>query len=217
MFYTSAVCLLLCLIRLKTDLCFIAISSLFSLSRQSRSDIFHDVLSSLHEISKSLIFWPTKERVLARMPQCFKETYPACRVILDATDVKICRPSNTVQHILTWSDYKSSNTLKFLIGCTPSGEICFFTKAYGGRVTDTQLTNESGLYDLLEPGDLVLADKGFPNISSGLNQKGYLLVMPPFKSGNTQFTEAQNEESYKIARVRIHVERCIARLKYFEA
>ena len=208
--------LLLCLIRIKTDLCFTAMASLFSLSRQSVSDVFHEVLAKLHAISAQLIFWPPKERVQARMPKCFKETYPNCRVILDATEVKICRPSNPVQHNLTWSDYKSSNTIKFLVGCTPSGEISFFSKAYGGRVTDTQLTNESGLYDLLDPGDLVLADKGFPNISAGLNQRGCLLVMPPFKSGNRQFSEAQNKESYKIAKVRIHVERCIARLKYFK-
>ena len=42
--------------------------------------------------------------------------------------------------------------------------------------------------------------------------------MPPFKQNEKgfQFTAKQTEDAYKIARVRIHVERCIQRLKVFE-
>jgi hypothetical protein len=46
-------------------------------------------------------------------------------------------------------------------------------------------------------------------------EAGGILVMPPFKSGNRQFTSKENEEGYKCASVRIHIERCIERLKRF--
>lgn len=40
--------------------------------------------------------------------------------------------------------------------------------------------------------------------------------MPPFKSGNRQFSEQENRSGYESASVRIHVERVIARMKTFE-
>ena len=39
--------------------------------------------------------------------------------------------------------------------------------------------------------------------------------MPPFKKGNKQFTNAQNDYGYEVASARIHVERVIQRLKIF--
>ena len=43
------------------------------------------------------------------------------------------------------------------------------------------------------------------------------LVMPPFKKGakNFQFSEQENRDAYQVAAVRIHVERCIQRMKRF--
>jgi len=39
--------------------------------------------------------------------------------------------------------------------------------------------------------------------------------MPPFKKGDRQFSNFENQEGYKCSKVRIHVERAICRLKYF--
>ena len=50
-------------------------------------------------------------------------------------------------------------THKFLVGCAPSGEITFISQSYGGRTTDSELTVKSGFINLVEPGDLVMADK----------------------------------------------------------
>ena len=114
-----------------------------------------------------------------------------------------------------YSNYKSSFTMKFLIGIAPSGLITFLSKSYGGRVTDCHLTTESGFLNLLEPGDVVLADKGFPTIVESAQERGAFVCMPPFKRGERQFSNFENEEGYKIASVRIHVERAISRMKYF--
>ena len=37
----------------------------------------------------------------------------------------------------------------------------FISRARGGRVPDKQITQECGILDLLFPGDVVLADRGF--------------------------------------------------------
>jgi hypothetical protein len=68
----------------------------------------------------------------------------------------------------------------------------------------------------LEPGDKVLADKGFPRIMSSVENQGAFIVMPPFKRGQHQFSTDENVEGYKCARVRIHVERVIGRMKSFQ-
>jgi len=113
-----------------------------------------------------------------------------------------------------YSNYKHSWTVKFLIGITPGAFISFLSKAYGGRSSDSYITIDSGLLDSLEPGDLCMADKGFPHISNDLNDKNVILVMPPFANPDkNQFTVAEMEETYKIASVRIHVERMIQRIK----
>ena len=49
-----------------------------------------------------------------------------------------------------------------------------------------------------------------------LHSKGTVLVMPPFKRGGLQFSDPQNEEGYKVARLRIHIERAIQRMKVFQ-
>ncbi|MBM3939203.1 MAG: transposase family protein [Sphingomonadales bacterium] len=98
----------------------------------------------------------------------------------------------------------------------PLENLPFFQKHFGGRVTDTFLTVNSGLLKLLEPGDVVLADKGFPQIEPDLNSSGAFLVMPPFKQSHRQFTSSENASGYKCSSLRIHVERAICRLKYFK-
>ena len=50
--------------------------------------------------------------------------------------------------------------MNFILGIAPSGIITFISPAYGGRVTDCQLTAESGIIDLLEEHDEVMCDKG---------------------------------------------------------
>ena len=207
--------LLIFLVKLKTNLSFNALAALFVLNRHTVSRIFTEVLDKLYQEVKDLLYWFPRSTVNSRMPSSFKDKYPNCRVIIDATEVKCEKPKTLTQQVQMYSNYKSSFTVKVLVGIAPSGEFTFVSKAFGGRVTDTFLTVNSGLLKLLEPGDVVLADKGFPQIEPDLNNSGAFLVMPPFKRGDRQFSENENIEGYLCSALRIHVERAIRRLKYF--
>ena len=55
---------------------------------------------------------------------------------------------------MTFSSYKNHNTFK------PLG-ITFISSLYPGSISDQQLTKKSGLLDLLEKEDSVMADRGF--------------------------------------------------------
>ena len=123
-------------------------------------------------------------------------------------------PSDPQAQQLTFSSYKNHNTFKALVAITPSGGISFVSKLYGGNISDRQLTEMSGLLDLLEPGDSVMADRGY-TIADLLYARGVVLNIPPMKTSD-QFTEKELTTTRRIASLRIHVERAIGRIKNFK-
>ena len=146
------------------------------------------------------------------MPEAFKKDYPNTRIIIDATEFFIERPSSLVSQSSTFSSYKNRNTIKVLIGITPSGVISFVSEAYEGSISDRKLVEECGLLQKLEPGDEVMADKGF-TIQDLLVPFGVRLNMPPFLQSHTQMPASDVFATRKIARLRVHVERAIGRIK----
>jgi len=90
---------------------------------------------------------------------------------------------------------------------------------YGGNVSDKYITEHSGFLDLIEPGDDIMADRGF-TIRALLTLHRATLNMPPFTQKCTWgkgrcLTQKQIQETREIAKVRIHVERAIQRIKTF--
>ena len=93
------------------------------------------------------------------------------------------------------SHYKGINTFKYLLGIAPHGAITFISFLYAGCMSDVEITKISGLLDLFETGDDVMADKGF-TIRKILWDKGVTLNIPEFLSNKRQFT-VQNRTGCK--------------------
>lgn len=70
------------------------------------------------------------------------------------------------------------------------------------------------ILDLLESGDSVMADRGF-DIQDDLTLINVKLNIPPFLKDKDQFTEVEMVQTWRIASLRIHVERTMERLKNF--
>jgi hypothetical protein len=66
-------------------------------------------------LSLSDLFLP-KDVVQQHMPDDFKRKFPDTRMILDATEVRIQKPSKVDDQRATWSSYKNNNTLKTMVG-----------------------------------------------------------------------------------------------------
>ena len=149
------------------------------------------------------------------MPECFKPNYTCTTCIVDCSEVFIERPSSLSARSETYSNYKSHNTIKFLVAVSPTGAIIFVSKCWGGRVSDKHLTVHSGFLEKLSHGNLVLTDRGF-DIADDLALVGASLAIPLFTNGKPQLSQREVETSRTLSRVRIHVERAIGRMKNFE-
>lgn len=162
------------------------------------------------------------------MPQVFKDTYPRCRVIIDCPEFFIEKSLNHTARAQKWSNYKLHHTVKLLVWITPTGCISFVYRYWGGRVSDKQLTIESGFLHKIEFGDQVLADRWFTITEEVANQgaelrqftiteevanQGAELIIPAFTHGKKQLPQCEQEISRQISRVRMHVERVMQWIK----
>lgn len=196
--------------------------NLFNFDLAQRFSVSESVISSiinqtLPEVAKQLRFfvhWPNKEEILEHIPTIVKENFMNCRCIINCTEVFIDRPGNLAARAFTWSNYKHNNTIKLLVAINPNGAITFISRAFGGRVSDKVIIQRSGFLQLIEHRDVVLADRGFL-ISDELACRGATLKIPAFTKGKSQLSQEEIEKTRNLARVRIHVERAIGRLKAF--
>ena len=107
-----------------------------------------------------------------------KDAYPSIRVILDATEMCVQKPTLLEFQQMTFSNYKNTNMYEVLIGISPLGAINFVSKVYPAAISDTDLTIKCGILDLLNSGDSVMADRGF-TIQNELTPLRVKLNIPP--------------------------------------
>ena len=79
-------------------------------------------------------------------------------------------------------------------------------------MSDKNLTQQSDFLQYIEPGDTILADRGF-NINDDISVHGGTLIIPAFTRGKTQLSQQDVERSKELSKVRVHVERIIGMLK----
>ncbi|XP_040073783.1 uncharacterized protein LOC120846166 [Ixodes scapularis] len=206
--------LLLFLMKLKLGISYSSLAILFSINETSASRHFKCVLKTLAVATKKWIFRPPARVIRATMPDSFKLHYPGCTMIIDCTEIRTEQPPTVQQQRTLYSNYKGGYTLKCLVAITPGGIICFHSEAFGGRLSDAHVTVNSVFLNLVQPGDVILADKGFPGIRTVLENGNAVLVMPPFLHG-PQFYGEEVRDTYNVAQVRIHVERMIQRIKVY--
>lgn len=187
----------------------------FKVSAKTVSAVFHAWLDVLSRNFAKLIVWPSRKAVRRNLPTVFRDPiFKDVIGVLDCTEIFIQKPSYMLARSQTYSRYKHHNTVKLLITVSPSGAITFVSKAWGGRVSDKELTLKSGLLNNVKEGDVYLVDRGF-RCEEMFAAKGAKLLIPAFTKGKKQLSGAEVTLSRKLSRARIHVERAIRRLKVF--
>lgn len=81
--------------------------------------------------------------------------------MIDCTEVFMETPSSLVVPACLYSGYKYHCTVKILVAITPNRTLSWTFPSYGSQIFDHFIVQDSGLLDLLEIGDQVIADSDF--------------------------------------------------------
>ena len=159
---TSFETFILCLMRPRLGVSVIDLADRFQIWKSAAADTFLEILNIFLIKFTPLVIWPEHAELQMSMPMSFRSKL-GCKItaIIDCFELFIDRPSNLSAWALTWSTYKSHNTVKFLIGVTPQGTTCFISKRWGGWMSDQSITENSNVLKYVQYGDVIMADRGF--------------------------------------------------------
>lgn len=196
----------------------------FNTSVQTASNIFNSWIYFMFDVLGELPVWPHRDVISQNMPKTFKADYPSTFAILDCTELKMQRPTSLLLQSQSFSNYKSTNTLKTLVACDPRGAVIFSSALFTGSMSDKEIVRQCGIIPLLEKliecgylqrGDGIMADKGFL-IEEEIRSVGLQLNLPPFSRSKRQMPVGDVLATKRIAKHRVHVERAIAKIKKFK-
>ncbi|XP_034238646.1 uncharacterized protein LOC117643703 [Thrips palmi] len=207
--------LLLMLVRMRRGTPLRDLAYQFGISKAWAGFIFFAVLRKVAKTFKSLegAMFVTREQQQENRPAAFK-AFPDVRIIIDGVEFRTQTPSNAQQQNNTFSKYKHSNTFKYVVGISCYGALMFVSEGFEGSKSDKDIMIQSGLLELLEPGDAVMCDRGF-NVASDLIKLGVKTVKPPSMKGVTAMTAQKQLYNSAISQSRIYVEHAIGKIKDF--
>ncbi|XP_074107222.1 uncharacterized protein LOC141532673 [Cotesia typhae] len=205
---------LLILMKLRRNIPDFGLSIYFGISEAVVRNIFNTWIHMIYQLWSLIDIWPSREVVDFYMPEGFKKLYPSTRVIVDATEIPIDKPSNPIAQQATFSTYKNKNTVKVLVGGSPNGILCYHSAAYGGSTSDRQIVERSDLVKKFQKGDSVMADRGF-NVQDIFESQGVTVNIPHFLKGK-QLPSVTVLSDRKLASKRVHIERLIGLTKTYK-
>lgn len=151
------------------------------------------------------------------MPAGFKEDFPTTFATLDCTELKVERPASLLPQSQSYSDYKSTQRIGYMLSSWFSHVCVHAFHSIHIRQRDFQTkqhhysTLQSHSSFNLQPGDSIMAEKGFLS-EKDVEDVGLVLNIPPFAKSNAQMPAPDVQKTKSIAKQRVHVERSIAKI-----
>ena len=184
----------------------------FVVDQSTVTCILQQLIPVLATHLRPLIQWPKTTTGLTVPPY---DVLPNSVGIIDGTEIFIQRPSNLETQKSSYSDYKSHTTVKYLVATdTFTGVFTFVSPGFSGNCSDRYTVEHSGLLDVLQSGQPILADKGY-TARDLFARKRCFLTIPSFLSDG-KLTGQQAIQSRLIASIRIKVENVIKCIKEFK-
>ncbi|XP_030585679.1 uncharacterized protein LOC115780561 [Archocentrus centrarchus] len=190
-----------------------ALASMFKVSLPTVSRVIITWTSYFYLVLGSQPSWMTRNQVQATMPEKCRQFCPEVRVLIDCTEVCCETATSLTLQSESFTNDKNHTTFKGLLGVAPCGVITFVSKLYTRSISDQEMIRRSNFTQLLQPGDGVMADKGF-QIEKILAEVGATLIVPPFKN-SAQFSKEDAEKTQAIAHLRLLMVRAINRVKEY--
>jgi DDE superfamily endonuclease/Helix-turn-helix of DDE superfamily endonuclease len=168
------------LMRLRTGCTARDLAYRFDISEATAGRAFHVTVNVLYQKLQPLVAWPDRQKIIRAMPKCFRiEFGNVVSIVIDCFEIKTESPDRLDAKSALYSHYKSHNTVKVLIGITPDGLIAFISEGFTGHTSDNFITNKSGLIEQLQPGDVIMCDRGF-KIQDVVEEKMASVILPAF-------------------------------------
>ncbi|CAH2094798.1 unnamed protein product [Euphydryas editha] len=171
--------ILLCLKKIRLDSKFSELSDEFEISISYACKIFTENVSKIAEVMRPFIVNLDKASIKRCLPIAYRKNYYNVTCIIDCLEIEIQKPGKALHQALTWSEYKKTNTIKYLISSTPNGLVNYISQGYGGRISDVCLVENCGFLNSLPIGAHVMADRGFKHIETLLLGIQCKLIRPP--------------------------------------
>ena len=174
--------------------------------------IFNSWVIFLATLFNQIDLYPGHGFLLQKMPKVFVETgHGLTDLVIDATEFKFQYATNYELNSLMFSNYKNTATGKALIGIAPHGMGIIFSDIYPGSISDSEITEKTGVLQYVEEGHEIMSDRGF-SIQELCATKGVSLNRPKQKDAD-QFSQTEEHRNFDIASTRIHVEHFIGRVR----
>uniref|UniRef100_A0AAV2J7E1 DDE Tnp4 domain-containing protein n=1 Tax=Knipowitschia caucasica TaxID=637954 RepID=A0AAV2J7E1_KNICA len=135
------------------------------------------------------------------------------RCFVDCIEFSCATPRDGGQRGRVFSSSKQRTTMKALLAVTPNGAVCFVSDLYGGSASDDHIFEKCGILQHIEPGDVLLLDKGF-SVQDLLQSRQATAQTPTFLRQRAN-PKAAEKTTMRVAQARVHVERFRKRLQKF--
>ncbi|KAK3883415.1 hypothetical protein Pcinc_012249 [Petrolisthes cinctipes] len=199
---------LLVLMKLRQRKCNYELALMFGIEEKAVYNIFVTWVRFMALQWREIDLWPSKDLVQFYSPEDFFDKFPDTRVVLDGTECPVKQPKQPVTQQATFSRYKNRNTVKVVVGSTPGGLVSHVSPAYGGSVSDRHIIERSDIPKMCNPGDSIMADKGF-EVQDLFAPHDVTVNIPTFFKKTNRLSGKAVLSDRKIASKRVHIERII--------
>ena len=127
------------LVKLRLNLCDADLGYRFGVHQSTVSRLVLKWIDIMYIRLTPLVKWPERGDLQKSLPSDFSKNFQRCVCIIDCFEIFCQRPSDLMARALTYSHYKSHNTVKYLSGIAPQGVITFANR----HGVEEQLTSSS--------------------------------------------------------------------------
>jgi hypothetical protein len=211
--------LLMALVWLRIYPTYEVLGFMFSLDKSNARRNVRDVVATLETMADFAFERPAADRQKVRSAEAVMEAFPDVRLVVDAKEQRIQRPTSTKEDDAQkpyYSGKRKYHTLKTEIGVEPDGRIGALSASVpGGAVHDLVLLRGTGLIARLDPEtEAGMLDLGYQGIRT--TYPGYRLYLPFKASKNHPLTAEQKAYNRQLAQYRIVVEHALAQMTQYQ-
>ncbi len=194
---------LLVLVYLRHNVAHEVVGHLFGVSADTSENLFHEVVPMLRALCPANRF-EAEKRFRAAAPSLQVESLD--RLLIDSFETSIPRPSLNDRQKRVYSGKKKRHTLKSQVVTNATGEVLSVTGGHRRPAADKKIYEASGVAQQF-PAAAKQADLGY------LGTAG--VETPHRTPRGGELSDEQRAENREMARVRVHVEHGIRRVKGF--